>query len=220
MRFLFIKNWLIIFLLIAISLVFSCASSKTAVTHFYILDPIDFTMLSAAQMDQTTTLSIGVTSLRLPQYLERPQIVTRRSENQLDLAEYHQWGGNLRKNMTRVLAKNLSQLLDTQEISIYPDIPQSPPDFYIELTVMKFERDPDGKVSLSAQWRLSADKDKKPLKTQFTSLDSPAVQNTSDMSETVKAMSELMGELSLIIGQEMLGFTTSRSDSGKIQKRP
>ena len=211
MRVVFFKTWLVIFLLVALSVVFGCASSKNPVTHFYILDPSDSNTLPAGQVGQTATLSIGVASFRLPQYLERPQIVTRSSENKLKLAEFHQWGGNLRKNMTRILAKNLSQLLGTPEIFIYPDIPQSPPDFRVELTVLKFERDPDRKVRLSAQWRLSGDKDKKPLKTQITDLESPMVQEISDMAETVKAMSELMGKLSLIIGQELLNYSNSRS---------
>ena len=204
MRFLFCRTRLFIFLLFVILSVSGCASSKTPVTHFYILDPCDSITLPAGQMAQKSIFSIGVTSFRLPQYLERPQIVTRSSENKLVLAEFHQWGGNLRKNMTRVLAKNLSQLMGTPEIFIYPDIPQSPPDFRVELTVMKFERDPDRKVRLSAQWRLFGDKDKVPLKTEITTLESPAVTGISGMAETVKAMSRLMGELSLIIGKELL----------------
>ena len=213
MRF-FNKNiWLTTFLFIAISITTGCGSSKAPITRFYILDPLESERLSGEKTDQTPSLSIGITSFRLPQYLERPQIVTRSSANRLELAEFHQWGGNLRKNMTRTLAKNLSRILDTPEIFIYPDIPKASTDFHIELTVTKFERDPDNKVRLSAQWRLSEKKTIKHLKTEMSELESPTIYSISDMSETVKAMSELMGELSLIIGQELLNFTHSKSDS-------
>jgi len=186
--------------------------SGTPVTRFYVLNPLDPGLRLASDTDRKIPLSIEVASLRLPQYLERPQIVTRCSENQLELAEFHQWGGNLRKNMTAVLAKNLAQLLATPHISISPPPPPAPPDFRVEVEVMKFERDPDQKVRLSAQWRVSDGKDRKPLTTQITDLATPMVQTGPDMEHTVSGMSTLLGELSQTIGQAILKHVHSRSD--------
>ena len=154
--------------------------------------------------DPKEPLSLEVASLRLPQYLERPQIVTRSTGNRLELAEFHQWGGNLRKNMMRVLAKNLSQLLATPNVFLSPHQPRTPPDFRIDIEVMKFERDPDGKVRLSVQWILSRGQDRKPLITQMTDLTGQEEQTESDLETTVSSMSALMGELSVIISREIL----------------
>ena len=106
--------------------------------------------------------------------------------------------------MMRVLAKNFSQLLGTTHIAISPHRPPTPSDFRVELEVMQFERDSDGKVRLSTQWRLSRGKDRKPLAIQITDLTSPAIHTGTDFEQTVSAMSSLMGELSQIIGREML----------------
>ncbi len=199
-----LRNCLVLSFFMVGSLLSGCLPSGIPPTRFYVLDPFDSGISLVKDADQIPPLSIEIVSLRLPQYLERPQIVTRSNGNQLELAEFHQWGGNLRKNMTRVLAKNLSWLLDTPDISVYPRDPQIPSDFRIGLEVMRFERDPDGKVRLSSQWRLSRGKDRKPLATKITELESPTLPAGSDFGQTVSVMSGLMGELSKIIGQEIL----------------
>ena len=98
-------NIKIILLLIFItggSLICSCVS-RGPDTRFYILDPLPLTAPLVENADPENTMSIEIASLRLPQYLERPQIVTRDEGNRLKMAELHQWGGNLRKNMIRVI---------------------------------------------------------------------------------------------------------------------
>jgi uncharacterized lipoprotein YmbA len=187
---------------------FGCSSAPA--TRFYVLNPVDPGIQLAADADRKTPLSIEVASLRLPQYLERPQIVTRSSAIRVELDEFQQWGGNLRKNMMRVLAQNLSQLLSTPHISISPYSPQVFPDFRIEVEVMKFEKDPDGRVRLSARWRLSGGEDRKPLTTKITDLESPAIPGSPDLEPTVAAMSKLWGELSQRIGQAIWERVQSR----------
>jgi uncharacterized lipoprotein YmbA len=102
--------------------------------------------------------------------------------------------------MMRVLARNLSRLLATPHIAIYPHRPKISPDFRVDLEVMHLERDSDGQVRLSALWRLSRGKDLKPLTTRITDLESPVFQKGGDFEHTVSAMSKLFGELSQIIG--------------------
>ena len=193
---------MVLMFLLTGGLLSSCLSSNTPATRFYVLNPLDFGEKPAAGPRED--LSLEIASLHLPQYLERPQIVTRSTGNQLDLAEFHQWGGNLRKNMMRVLAKNLSQLLGTADVYMSPHHPSTPADFRVQLEVMKFERDPDGKVRLSTQWTLSRGRDQKPLATRFTDLESQEIQKDADPEETVSAMSALLGELSVIISREIV----------------
>ena len=188
---------------------FGCGKSAT---RFYVLNPLDSGADFAGESEQKGRLSVEVASLRLPQYLERPQIVTRSSGNRLVLADYHQWGGNLRKNMMRVLAKNLSRILDTPHIAISPHRPPNPPDFRVDVEVMQFERDVDRKVRLSAQWRLLSGKDRKVVTTRMTELSSPAVPAGTDYEDTVSTMSTIFGELSQIIGREILKQVNMRPD--------
>ena len=193
---------MVLIFVLAGCLLSSCLSSNTPATRFYVLNPLE--PGKGLYTGPRDAISLEISSLHLPQYLERPQIVTRSTGNQLDLAEYHQWGGNLRKNMMRVLAKNLSQLLDTARVYMSPHHPSTPADFRVQLEVMKFERDPDGKVRLSTQWTLLRGQDQRPLATRITDLESQEVPKDADPEETVSAMSALLGELSVIISREIL----------------
>lgn len=190
------------------SLLSGCIKNAPFPTRFYVLNPLGQSLSLVSKTD--TPLSVEIASLRLPQYLEKPQIVTRSGENRLELAEFHQWGGSLRKNMIRVLAQNLSQLLATPDISMAPFRPPSPPDFGVEVEVMQFERDANGQARLSVQWRLSGGRDKKNLKIQMTDLVSPGDPTLLDFESTVSAMGLLLGELSQIIAKEILHHVPQR----------
>lgn len=192
-----------VILFAAIALIQGCISSNPVSTRFYVLDSLDgYTSLTGKE-SHPGVISIEILSLDLPQYLERPQIVTRNSINEIYIAEFHQWGGNLRKNMVRVLVKNLSRLLGTPDISTSRRNPRNPADFSLKADVMKFERDPDGKVRLAVQWRLSG-KDKNTLATRMADIESSVSIAEDDYGQIVSAMGSLMGELSTIIGNEIL----------------
>jgi len=213
MPLLFLRIRIVLFLALAGSFLCGCITTSHPATRFYVLNPLNPGVNLISKIDRKCALSVEIASLRLPQYLERPQIVTRSSKNRLELAEYRQWGGNLRKNMMRVLAQNFSRLLDTPNIAIYPHRPPVYPDFRVELEVMQFERGSDGQVRLSAQWRLLRGKDLKPLVTRITDLASPVSQKGGDFERTVSAMSKLFGELSQIIGSAILEHVQGGPDS-------
>jgi uncharacterized lipoprotein YmbA len=191
----------LIVIFIATGLLAGCMAAKSE-TRFYVLSPIGEAAGRPGDVKARGPVSVEVMWVHLPQYLERPQIVTKSGENRLDLAEYRQWGGNLRKNMTRVLAKNLSILLHTPQIAMAPHHPPDPPDFRVEVEVMSFERGPDRRVRLSAQWRLSGRGDGRPPVTRICELSSPEIEDQGpDLDSTVAAMSGLLGELSRRIAQ-------------------
>lgn len=200
----------IVVLALVMTLGLGCASSGDP-TRFYVLNPLDPGPTLVGDAPPKAPLSVEISALRLPQYLERPQIVTRRSASTLDVAEFHKWGGNLRKDMLRVMAKNLSQLLATPYVSISPHSPQPPSDFRVEMEVMKFERDPDGKVRLSIQWSLTAARDPKLLNAQITELESPSVTVGPDMEPTVTTMSLLWGEMSRLIAETLWKHASGRA---------
>ena len=71
----------------------------------------------------------------LPAHLDRPQIVTRASENRLVLAEFHKWGEPLNTNFARVLAEDLAVLLATERVAVFPWRRAVPVDYQLEVRV-------------------------------------------------------------------------------------
>ena len=201
---LFLRNKIFFIFPIAGILSSGCMSGGNTATKFYILNPIESSNSLITTSGQKDLLYIEVRSFSLPQYLERPQIVTRTNENSLRLEEFHHWGGNFRKNIIRVLAMNLSQFLDTANIVVAPKMFPSLPDFRIDVTVTRFERWPDSTIYFSAQWQLLNGKVNNVLTTQMINLSRKVENKEAGLEHTVSAMSDLIGELSNVISKEII----------------
>ena len=91
-------------------------------------------------------VALGIGPVALPDYLDRPEIVTRSSGNELSLADFDQWAGRLEDNFTRVLAENLSSILETDRVSLYPWKSSTPVDFQVTVEVSRFERAANGAI--------------------------------------------------------------------------
>jgi uncharacterized lipoprotein YmbA len=172
-----------------------CLGGSSPAVRFYVLSPITETPAT----DPEKPLAIEISSVHLPQYLDRPHLVTRSGNNRLKILQSHQWGGNLRKDMLRTLAVNLSQLLNTPNVTIASHRSTALGDYRISIEIIKFEKDTDNHVRLSAQWQITTGIELKPLITEITTLssDSPATEDNYD--EVVAMMSEQYAELAKII---------------------
>ena len=126
------------------------ACSGTPPTRFYVLSAI----AEQAPAVPGKGPAIGIGPITLPQYLNRPQIVTRVSGNQLSVAEFDQWGGDLNDNMARTLAANLGSLLQTDRVSLFPWKDETPIDDQVTIDVEHFEQDVDGSSLLTAYWSI------------------------------------------------------------------
>jgi len=103
-----------------------------------------------------TDLRLGIGRILLPEFLNRPQIVTRPSENRLRVADFSQWAEPLEKGIPRVLSENLARLTGTDQVFVYPWPTPVQIDLTLEIAVIQFEGEGDGDraVSLDARWRL------------------------------------------------------------------
>jgi uncharacterized lipoprotein YmbA len=123
---------------------------ETAPSRFYVLSA---TETRGAPSPDGPALLVG--PVTLPRYLDRPQIVTRPTPNQLALAEYDRWGGRLDDNLTRVLAQDLSVHMNTSRVAVFPREQRVPDAVQIALDVSRFEQvGAHSTVELDAQWSI------------------------------------------------------------------
>jgi hypothetical protein len=184
-------------LALAAALATGCSSAPPM--RFYVVTPL----AGPAAAAPAPGPRVVVAAVRLPEYLERPQLVTRSGDNRLLLEEFHQWGGNLRKDLTRVMAENLSQLLASDAVVAAPHTLRVRPDYRVEVEVLRFERAGDARVHLAAKWRLQRGADGAPLASPTTALASEPLPASATFEVTVAAMSGLYGELSRAIAREI-----------------
>ena len=188
------QQYKIITLLFLTCLLCGCfGSNPTVPIRYYLIDPVDYPNSSVKAVRQ---LSIEIIDLQLPQYLERFHIATRSNESQLEFSETNQWGENLRKNLLRTMARNLSFLLTTIDISTPLSRSASMPDYRVQIYIDQFEQDVDKKIKLSARWQLSTTTQTEPLGVFNADLESQQTIEDGNYDQMVSVMRSLYGELS------------------------
>jgi uncharacterized lipoprotein YmbA len=121
---------------------------------FYLLTPMSESKTIPSVETGDGSFSIGVNPVRIPEYLNRPQIVSRRSEMELFLDEFNKWAEPLEDNFTRVLTENLANILCTDPVAIYPARVATPVDFRVTVDVLRFDGMPGKEIFLVARWAI------------------------------------------------------------------
>ena len=141
---------LLVILVLSIFTVSGCSTGPPA--RLYVL-----TSLSRAESVPPATggreLSIGIGPVELPQYVNRPQIVTGQQSSELQSAASAQWAEPLQDGFTRVLAENLSLLLATDRVAIFP-WKTFAPEYQVVVEVTHFLGQTGAEVSLVALWSI------------------------------------------------------------------
>jgi uncharacterized lipoprotein YmbA len=125
-----------------------CGSSKPS--RYYLLSALSPTKSA----NENRGMSVGIGPIEFPKYLDRPQIVTRGSENRLDLGEFDRWAEPLEQNFARILAENLATLLSTDDVVQYPWKRSERIDYQIIVTVNRFDAAMGGDTVLHARWNV------------------------------------------------------------------
>ena len=178
-----------------------CGSSPAS--KFYLLSPLQGPG-GDVKPDSEACVSIGIGPIRIPEYLDQPQIVIRSAPNEIKASETNRWAEPLKNNFTRVLAQNLTGLLCTKSILFYPWKGGLPIDYRVEVEVIRFEGVLGGQVSLEA-WRRILSREGKTLHlSKRSAFNEPA--SGEDYQPLVSAQSRLLENLSREIATSLMAL--------------
>lgn len=139
-------------------------------------------------------LSVGVGPVDLPQYLDRPQIVTRTAGSELTIHEFDRWAERLQDNFTRVMANNIGLLLNTGQVFVFPWGSSVSIDYQVKMEVSEFIGQLGGPSSLAARWSIIGDDGTNVLLTRRSQFQARAPDATYE--GLVTAMNETLTNLS------------------------
>ena len=106
----------------------------------------------AATAAQSTEVSLALGPIGLPQYLDRPQIVSRGGDSRLNVDEFNRWGGALDEEIERVLVAQLGRRLGTARIYRYPSRIVAATDYRVALEIRSFDGPLGGSLTLDLAW--------------------------------------------------------------------
>lgn len=191
-----------------------CARSAHA--RFYQLDPTSARDLATPAEARQGSLVVAVGPLGVPDYLDRPQIVTRTGKNELELAEFDRWIGPLENDLARVLAENIAAQLPPERFFVVRWSPlletQLPVASRVEVRVERFEGALGGPVVLRAQWGLFSRRAGMVFRAEST-ITEPVSSPT--YAALVNAMSKAAAKLSEEIVARILATPAGGESSGR-----
>ena len=177
--------------LIAVMLSALAGCATTPPSKFYILDPVK---TGAAALPAGPATAVGVGPVELPKYLDRPQIAVRSGANELIYDETHRWAEALQDNATAVLAENLSRLVPTDRVSVFPWGRTISIEYRVVAEISRFDADTNGNVVLSASWKLYREQGMEVLAQNKTVFTEPV--DGTGYTDIVAAQSRALASLS------------------------
>jgi uncharacterized protein len=166
------------------------------ISKFYLLTPTADTAAPATGTAQSTSgdFVIGLGPIKIPPYLDRPEIVTRMAPNRLELSKEDRWGESVQNGFTSAMERNLAAQISGAQLIIFPWYNTVHIDMQVQIDVYRFETDSQGTATLSAKWTILDSTGKNILYTVEAHLTQPS--KPGDMTEAAAALSRTVGDLS------------------------
>lgn len=183
---------LIYFLLLSCGLLSlnGCIGGKTPPAQFYLLEPIGRSESSRTELAEKPVIALG--PVRIPRYVDRPQIVTATAKNAYQLSELHRWAESLDDNIRRVLAQNLAQLVPVDTVLANGSNRAREAKLRVSVTILEFHVDPQGQAGLTAQWQIAGAEQVQ--QSRQVAYRSPA--STTDYRAMVTALNDCLNQMS------------------------
>jgi uncharacterized lipoprotein YmbA len=150
--------------MIAVVMLAAAGCARTPPPNFYLLEEPAGSRLSGLDRG----MAIGVGPLNLAGYLDRPNVVTRLTDHELQLSDFNRWAEPLKESILRVIGGNLSNMLETNRIYEIPwRNKEMPLEFRVEIDISRFDGCLGGDALLAARWTLYG-RDEKTLVTRVS----------------------------------------------------
>ncbi len=186
-----------ILLVILVCVVWGCSHVSPPV-YYYTLSA-----MTSSSIDKTpSNLKVVVGPVRIPGYLDRPQMIIRTNENQVRIVEYHRWADSLKERITWELAENLGVLLKSDHVSIYSLEASAKSDYQVIINFRQFDGWLGERVHLGAYWEIRSLGIQQNTRQEKTEVDEPVDGQT--YQAMVDAMSLAIQRLSRDIAETIL----------------
>lgn len=155
--------------------------------------------------------------VRIPEFLNRPQIVTENKDKTLKFSEFNRWGERLDTAFEYVISEDLAAMLPGAIVNIHPWNSSLTAKYQITVDVIRLESELDKDLTFVAQWVVVDVKTKKPLfikRYEFLQPISP-----HDYHGLVETLNKACASLSIEIAESLVSLA-AKDESKKSDPAP
>jgi uncharacterized lipoprotein YmbA len=110
----------------------------------------------AADAPLSSELAILVGPIRFPRYLERPQLVRRLGGGELSLDEFNRWIGSFEDNVSRALAYDVANRVESNRVVAYPSDPPFTLDYRVRIHFDELVVGDDDVLRMRSRWSIQS----------------------------------------------------------------
>ena len=183
-----------------LSLLLSACGSSPPVRYFSLSSTV-----SGDGQGADAAVVLGLGPLKMAQYLDRSQMVTRGAGAEIQVDEFSRWAEPLSVAFHRVVSTDVDTMMDGVTVLSFPweSTVRAQVDYRLLGDVIRFDSDQSGRVVLKLQWGIvAADSDKWPVPPHRTRYEAQT-ELPGDPAAVALAMNEVLAKFSRDIASKM-----------------
>ena len=183
-----------------VSLLISACGSSPPVRYFSLSPTV-----TAAGTDAVDAATLGLGPIRIPEYLNRSQLVTRGPGQELSVDEFSRWAEPLSPAFHRVVATDVDNAVDGLIVVAVPleSAVRAQVDYRLLGDVLRFEADRSGRVVLEVQWGIADTAARESVVGARRSRYEAQAGSGGDPASVASAMNEALADFSRDIASRM-----------------
>lgn len=172
------------------------ACSQRADPKYYVMSAPPEAQVAAQASPQPV---VAVMRVRLPDYLDRPELVSRSGAHALVIDSDNRWGEPLAESVPRVLAENVSRYLPQGRVVVAPEARGAKIPYEYLVALDAYEPDGSGNAVMRGRWHLRDTRTGKMVAEGV--IDERRTIDTASASMAVAALNENLSDASRQIAE-------------------
>jgi hypothetical protein len=187
-------------LCVLVSLLLGACGSSPPVRYFSLS-----TTVTGGGQDSDDAAVLGLGPLRMAEYLDRTQIVTRGVGAELEVDEFSRWAEPLSPALHRVVSTDVDNLMPGVIVVAFPweSVVRAEVDYRLLGDVTRFDTDSDGLVVLEVQWGSTSVESGEVLIRAHRSRYEAQAQSADDPAAVALAMNDALAKFSRDIANKL-----------------
>lgn len=184
--------------------------------NFYTLNSQSYELKQVDEKSQgliksLPNVNINIAAVTIMELVDRPQLVIKVAPNQVQILEQQRWAQPLKNEIGRVVAKNLSTLLNTHHVTNYPtsimntNLADNLIAYKVQLNVQQFESNLGSNAMVTVNYTVRKLSDNHFYSDTITNTQQITGKNYSDL---VEAHSKALGTISYEIAKAIISMSS------------
>jgi uncharacterized lipoprotein YmbA len=182
---------------------FLCGCASTQHAKLYVLHSPKPEASVQGVDDSLAAATVMLARIRIPKYMDRPTIMLRANNTELEYSEFRRWAGPLDDELSRTISLNLTRILGSSGVTGYRAMLSDAYDYRVDIEIVRMTGVLKQEAVLAARGQVSRGDEELTTSGMTLTSYSEKLPEKSGYDEYVEAQSKMLMKLSSDIAKEI-----------------